>query len=40
LQHLYQVWGRPVHIETVIENKVRMLFSHGPDGPERRKLKN
>jgi stage V sporulation protein R len=40
LQHLYRVWGRPVHIETVIEDKVRMLFSHSSDGPERHKLKS
>jgi stage V sporulation protein R len=40
LQHLYHVWGRPVHIETVIEDKVRMLFSHSADGPERHKLKS
>jgi stage V sporulation protein R len=40
LQHLYNLWGRPVHIETVIEDKVRMLFSHGSDGPERHKLKS
>ncbi len=39
LQHLYRVWGRPVHIETVIEDKVRMLFSHSSEGPERHKLK-
>ena len=40
LQHLYRVWGRPVHIETIIEGKVRMLFSHSSDGPERHKLKS
>jgi stage V sporulation protein R len=39
LQHLYQIWGRPVHIETIIENKVRMLFSHSADGADRHKLK-
>jgi stage V sporulation protein R len=38
LRNLYTLWGRPVHIETVVEGKVRMLFSFGPDGDERRKL--
>ena len=38
LRNLYQLWKRPVHIETVAENKVRMLFSFGPDGDSRKKL--
>jgi stage V sporulation protein R len=38
LRNLYQLWNRPVHIETVAENKVGMLFSFGPDGDSRKKL--
>jgi stage V sporulation protein R len=38
LRNLYQLWKRPVHIETVAENKVSMLFSYGPDGDSRKKL--
>jgi stage V sporulation protein R len=38
LRNLYKLWGRPVHIETVVEQKVRMLFSYGPDGDKREKL--
>jgi stage V sporulation protein R len=38
LQNLYRVWGRPVHIQTRLEDKVDMLYSCGPDGVERRKL--
>jgi stage V sporulation protein R len=38
LRNLYQLWNRPVHIETVAENKVKMLFSFGPDGDSRVKL--
>lgn len=38
LRNLYQLWNRPVHVETVVENKVRMLFSFGPDGDSREKL--
>jgi stage V sporulation protein R len=38
LRNLYKLWGRPVHIETVVEGKVRMLFSYGPDGDKREKL--
>ena len=38
LRNLYQLWKRPVHIETVAENKVRMLFSFGPEGDSRKKL--
>ena len=38
LRSLYEIWGRPVHIETVIEDDVRMLFSFGPDGDSRQKI--
>lgn len=38
LRNLYRLWGRPVHIETMAEGKVRMLFSYGPDGDDRNKL--
>ena len=38
LRNLYGLWGRPVHIETMAEGKVRMSFSFGPDGDERKKL--
>jgi stage V sporulation protein R len=38
LRNLYQVWKRPVHIETVAEKKVKMLFSYGPEGDGRKKL--
>lgn len=38
LQNLYRIWGRPVHVETRIEDKVQMLFSCGPEGHSRQKL--
>lgn len=38
LRNLYKLWKRPVHLETVIENKVRMLFSYGPEGDGRKRL--
>lgn len=38
LRHLYRLWGRPVHIETTVEDQVKMLFSYGPEGDARRKL--
>jgi len=38
LRNLYTIWGRPVHVETVVEDKVRMLFSYGPEGDSREKL--
>jgi stage V sporulation protein R len=38
LRNLSRLWGRPVHIETIVEQKVRMLFSYGPDGDKRVKL--
>jgi stage V sporulation protein R len=39
LHNLYTLWGRPVHIESVVKDEGRMLFSHGPKGGGRRKLK-
>jgi stage V sporulation protein R len=38
LRNLYQLWKRPVHIETIAENKVCMLFSFSQDGDSRKKL--
>lgn len=38
LSNLYTIWNRPVHIESQIEDVGRVLFSHGPEGAERRKL--
>jgi stage V sporulation protein R len=38
LRNLYTMWRRPVHIETIEENKDRVLFSFGPDGNEREEL--
>ena len=32
LSNLHTVWGRPVHLETRVEDEGRALFSHGPDG--------
>ncbi|MBI3762471.1 MAG: SpoVR family protein [Chloroflexi bacterium] len=36
LRNLYTLWGRPVHLETVVEDEGKVLFSHGPDGGARR----
>jgi stage V sporulation protein R len=38
LRNLYKLWQRPVHIETLVEDKVRMRFSYGPDGDQREKM--
>jgi stage V sporulation protein R len=38
MQALYRIWGRPVHVQTRLEDKVDMLFSFGPDGHARKKL--
>lgn len=38
LRNLNTIWGRPVHIETIVDNKVKMLFSFGPEGDARKKL--
>lgn len=38
LPNLHTVWGRPVHLETVVKDKGRVLFSHGPGGGKRREL--
>ncbi|MCP4361485.1 MAG: SpoVR family protein [Chloroflexi bacterium] len=32
LENLYLVWGRPVHLETTIEDKGEIIFGFGPDG--------
>jgi stage V sporulation protein R len=32
LSNLFAVWGRPVHLETVVKDKGEIIFSHGPDG--------
>ncbi|MEZ4620114.1 MAG: hypothetical protein R2867_32055 [Caldilineaceae bacterium] len=33
LENLQTIWGRPVHLETMVTDKGRMLFSY--DGKER-----
>ena len=38
LRSLHALWGRPVHIETIVDSEVKMLFSYGPDGDSRQKL--
>ena len=38
LRNLYAVWARPVHIETVVKDEGRVLFSHGPEGGKREKV--
>jgi stage V sporulation protein R len=38
MQSLYKVWGRPVHVETRLEDKVDMIFSYGPEGHRREKI--
>ncbi|MCI0399624.1 MAG: SpoVR family protein [Chloroflexi bacterium] len=38
LSGLFTLWQRPVHVETVLEKRGRVLFSHGPDGGEQRRL--
>ncbi len=40
LENLYKVWGRPVHIETIVTDKGKMLFSHGPEGSQQTKFVN
>ena len=34
----YTLWGRPVHMETQVEDEGLLLLSYGPDGTARRKL--
>jgi len=34
LRNLFALWGRPVHIETRVEDEGRILFSHGPSGAD------
>ncbi len=38
LKNLYTLWGRPVHVETLVKDEGRVLFSHRADGGARRKL--
>jgi stage V sporulation protein R len=38
LPNLHTIWGRPIHLETVVKDKGQMLFSHGPDGGAHRAL--
>jgi stage V sporulation protein R len=38
LRNLYTLWGRPVHIETLVKDEGRVVFSHSPDGPAQRTL--
>jgi stage V sporulation protein R len=38
LQNLFTVWGRPVHLETTVEKKGRMLFSHDKNGGRKGQL--
>jgi len=38
LRNLFTVWGRSVHVETVVEDEGRTLYSHGPQGGAHRKL--
>ncbi len=38
LQNLYQLWGRPVYIETEVTDEGRVLFGHASEGGTRRKL--
>jgi stage V sporulation protein R len=38
LRSLHTLWGRPVHVETIVDGEVKMLFSYGPDGDSRQKL--
>lgn len=38
LKNLHLIWGRPVHLETTLEDKGPTLFSHGPDGGKHQKM--
>ena len=38
LQNLYKLWGRPVFIETMIDQKEKVLFGYGPKGDIREDL--
>jgi stage V sporulation protein R len=38
LANLYKLWGRPVHLETMMEERGRLLFSHGPEGALRQRI--
>jgi stage V sporulation protein R len=38
LHNLYKLWGRPVFIETMIDQKEKVLFGYGPEGDIREDL--
>jgi stage V sporulation protein R len=38
LRNLYNIWGRPVHLETSVKKKGRILFSHDEDGDHSEKM--
>ncbi|HEX6383049.1 MAG TPA: SpoVR family protein [Anaerolineae bacterium] len=38
LSNLHIVWGRPVHLETTMQDEGKILFSHGPDGGRQRRI--
>jgi stage V sporulation protein R len=38
LSNLYTIWGRPVHLEAVLEKEKKTLFSHGKEGGSQEKL--
>jgi stage V sporulation protein R len=38
LANLYRVWGRPVYLESALEDRGRLLFSHGPEGGVRQRM--
>jgi stage V sporulation protein R len=38
LANLYRLWGRPVYLESALEDRGRLLFSHGPDGGVRQRM--
>ncbi|MFZ0547732.1 MAG: SpoVR family protein, partial [Candidatus Promineifilaceae bacterium] len=38
LRNLFTVWGRPVHLETAVENKGRLIFSHDSEGGMSKKV--
>jgi stage V sporulation protein R len=39
LKNLYTIWGRPVHLETAVEKKGLLLFTHDEDGGSAEKIK-
>jgi stage V sporulation protein R len=38
LENLHKIWGRPVHLETVVVDQGGVLFSHGPEGGQRQDI--